>query len=193
MTDLQLPFEELDEEAHHPRRFGILSILLIAGVIVVAAVFGFALLMRNNQVQPTAGPAPDFTVTTFDGETITLSDLRGQVVVINFWASWCGPCRDEAKDLERIWQRYRDQGVVMLGITYADADDKSLAFIDEFSMTYPNAPDRGTRISDQLYHIQGVPETFVIDRDGNIAQFIYAPTNEATLSRILDGLLNSGA
>ncbi len=193
MTDMQLPFDEIEAEALPRRRFGLISIVLIVGIVVVAAVFGVALARQNQKVQPTAGPAPDFTVTTFDGETITLSELRGQVVVINFWASWCGPCRDEAPALENIWQQYRDRGVVMLGVTYADADAKSLAFIDEFNMTYPNAPDRGTRISDMLYHIQGVPETFVVDRSGNIAEFIYAPTNEAALSRILERVLNSGA
>ena len=180
----------LENEALHApvkRGLSLSSIVLLIGVALTVSVFGFA-LARQNQTQPEAGPAPDFTITTFEGEEITLSDLKGQVVVVNFWASWCGPCRVEAPDLQRIHERYQDQGVTVLGITYTDTEAKSLAFIGEFGMTYPNAPDMGTRISDR-YNIQGVPETFVIDQNGDIAQFIYAPTNEQQLSSIIDRLL----
>jgi cytochrome c biogenesis protein CcmG/thiol:disulfide interchange protein DsbE len=188
MTDTNnLPFE-MDEEDIQPRRgLSIGSIVLLIGIALTAMVFGVA-LTRQNQGQPTAGPAPDWTITTFDGQEITLSELRGQVVVVNFWASWCGPCRVEAPDLQNVWERYREQGVVLVGIAWADTDSKSLEFLDEFGITYPNAPDKGTRIGDD-YHIQGVPETFVIDRDGNIAEFIYAPTSAAQLSAIIERLL----
>lgn len=174
-----------------PRRgghFGLGSIVLLAGIIVMAAVVGLA-LARQNQTQPTAGAAPQFSITTFDGESLSLSDLRGKVVVVNFWASWCAPCRDEAPALQATWEAYREAGeVVFIGIAYADNGPRSLAFIEEFGITYLNAPDLGTRISED-YNIRGVPETFIIDRNGDIAQFIYAGVNQTQLSAIIDQTL----
>ncbi|MFO7321613.1 MAG: TlpA disulfide reductase family protein [Chloroflexota bacterium] len=183
---------ELLDEPQPPvkkRGLGLGSIVLLGAIVVVAAIFGLA-LARQKQTQPTAGAAPDFTVTTFDGETIRLSDLRGQIVVLNFWASWCGPCEQEAPALEAIWQRYRDQDVVVLGIAYVDNPSNSLQFIERFGLTYPNAPDAGTVISD-AYNIQGVPETFIIDRDGNITEFILAQVTEQGLTASLDRLLRA--
>jgi cytochrome c biogenesis protein CcmG, thiol:disulfide interchange protein DsbE len=183
--------EPQEATARHGLSMG--SLFLIGVVIVVAGVIGVALVGRLNAVQPRQGPAPDFEVTTFvDGETFRLSDLRGQVVVLNFWASWCGPCRVEAPELESFWRDYRDQGVVVLGVAYADNGPASLAYLEEFDITYPNAPDLGTRISD-AYHIQGVPETFIIDQEGNVAQFIYAGVSERQLAQIVDGLLAKGS
>jgi cytochrome c biogenesis protein CcmG/thiol:disulfide interchange protein DsbE len=146
-------------------------------------------LARQNAGRPTSGPAPEFPFTTFDGQNFKLSDFRGKVVVLNFWASWCVPCRDEAPELEAAWEQYRSRGdVVFLGIAYADNGPKSLAFIEEFGLTYLNAPDLGTRISAQ-YGIQGVPETFIIDQRGNVAEFIYAGVTQTQLSAVIDRLL----
>jgi cytochrome c biogenesis protein CcmG/thiol:disulfide interchange protein DsbE len=188
MTDVNLPFEE-SAPRQPAKRLSLSSIVLLIGILAAIAVFGLQ-LSRRQQTQPTEGAAPHFAITTFDGQELTLDDLRGQIVVLNFWASWCGPCRLEAPDLQRIHERYRDQGVVVVGVTYTDTDAKSVAFMEEFGMTYPNGPDRGNRISDR-YNIQGVPETFVIDREGNVAHFIYAPTNEQQLTTMLDNLLGT--
>jgi cytochrome c biogenesis protein CcmG/thiol:disulfide interchange protein DsbE len=167
------------------------SIVLLVGVALTALVFGVALVQRH-QMQPTSGPAPAFSVVTYDGEEIALADLRGRIVVINFWASWCGPCRVEAPDLQRVWERYQDQDVVVLGIAYTDTDSKALAFIDEFGITYPNAPDTGTRIS-AAYNIQGVPESFVVDAQGNIAHYFFGPTSERAITEVLERLLSGEA
>jgi cytochrome c biogenesis protein CcmG/thiol:disulfide interchange protein DsbE len=184
--------ELIEDEAPSQSRRG-LGLLAILGLIISAIVMGFfgVVLADKNQTQPTSGKAPDFSLTTFDGKTVSLPDLRGKVVMINFWASWCAPCRDEAPDLQRTWQRYKDRGVVFLGIAYTDTERNALAFIQESGATYLNGLDLGTRISAR-YHIQGVPETFIIDRDGNIVEFVMAPLTEAALSAKLDRALARG-
>ena len=184
------PLESQQQTPAPPRRgrLGLGSIVLLVGIAAVAIVFAIA-LTRQQLTQPESGAAPDFTVETFDGQTFSLSDLRGKVVMINFWASWCAPCRVEAPELQAAWEHYQDRGdVVFLGIAYADNGPRSMAFLEEFGITYLNAPDLGTRISDD-YHIQGVPETFIIDADGNIAQFIYAGVTRDRLITMIDSAL----
>lgn len=191
MTDLDLSLEPENTASESRRGLSLGSIVLIAGILLTAVVFGIA-LARQNQTQPQAGPAPDFTLTTLDGETIRLSDLRGQVVVINFWASWCGPCRVEAPALQTVYERYRDRGVEFLGVAWTDTERGARAFIAEFNQTYPNGLDLGTKLA-ELYRIQGVPETFIVNPDGQIVQFIMQPITEQSLSAILDRVLTTGA
>ena len=145
-------------------------------------------LVRAQAGPREEGPAPDFSLTTFNGEQVSLSALRGQVVVINFWASWCPPCREEAAYLERSWRAYRGEGVVFIGVDYADTDREALAYIDEFDITYPNGPDIGTRIS-QAYRIQGVPETFFVAKDGSLRGVKIGPLASPELEEKLDALL----
>ena len=125
----------------------------------------------------TGEAAPNFTLTTFDGGTVTLADLRGQVVVVNFWASWCLPCVAEAAALESAWQQYKDRGVVFLGVAWADTEPGALGFIDRHGVTYPTGPDLGTAIADR-YRIAGVPETFIVGPDGILR---YLRVGEITL------------
>lgn len=161
---------------------------LAYGLIAVLLVFlGVGLVKANNEPVE-SGMAPDFTLTTFDGQTITLSDLRGQVVVINFWASWCLPCREEAAYLEQTWRKYQDRNVVFIGVDYVDTEREALAYIDEFDITYLNGPDLGTRISDS-YRIQGVPETFFVARNGELRGNNIGPLSSPTLDQKIEELL----
>jgi cytochrome c biogenesis protein CcmG, thiol:disulfide interchange protein DsbE len=145
--------------------------------------------LQNANAGPVeSGPAPDFSLTSFDGSTIRLSELRGQVVVINFWASWCQPCREEADYLEQTWRKYADQGVFFIGVDYADTRKNALAYLAEFDITYFNGPDMGTRITNQ-YKIRGVPETFFIDRNGILRGVHIGPIYSPQLDQKIDELL----
>lgn len=163
------------------------QILVYGSILALLALVGWH-LAKAQSGQVTSGLAPDFTLASFNGDTIKLSDLRGQVVIINFWASWCPPCREEAAYLEQTWQKYKDRGVFFIGIDYADTDKEALAYIDEFDITYFNGPDMGTRIS-QAYNMQGVPETFYVDKNGELRGIHVGPLYYPTLDEKIEQLL----
>ncbi len=144
---------------------------------------------RTQAGQVSHGPAPDFTLELYDGGTFRLSDQRGKVVIVDFWASWCIPCRQEARALEAMWQEYRDRGVMFVGVAYADTDTEARAFLQEFGITYPNGPDLGTRIS-QAYRIRGVPEKFFVGTCGRIRGLLIGPVPVAQLRQQIDALLS---
>jgi len=133
-------------------------------------------LTRTQQGHVTIGKkAPDFTLVSFAGDEYKLSELRGKVVILNFWASWCKPCEQEAAELENVWRFYQPGGdVIFLGVAWTDTENKSLEYLKRFDITYPNGPDLGTRIS-QAYRTTGVPETYIIDRNGYLAYVKLSP------------------
>lgn len=181
-----------------PEVTGRRNIFVLVVVIAVVLVGGAVLFlgMRNAATDRPEGVAPDFEMFFFDGyewqdaPTAELSDFAGQPVVLNFWASWCVECKVEAELLENTWQKYRDDGVVFLGVAYIDVEPKSLAYLDEYDITYPNAPDLRSSISSK-YDITGVPETFFIDRQGNVVHIQLGPVNEVTLTGLIDQMLAS--
>jgi cytochrome c biogenesis protein CcmG/thiol:disulfide interchange protein DsbE len=150
-------------------------ILAWVGLLALLVLVFFG-LRRAQQGQFDIGErAPEFTLTSFDGQTYNLADLRGKVVVLNMWASWCKPCEQEAADLEAAWRHYQPRGdVVFLGVAWTDTDKKSLEYLEKFDITYPNGPDLGTRIA-QAYRITGVPETYIIDRAGVLSYVKFSP------------------
>jgi len=149
--------------------------IVIWGLLIGLLAIVFVGLRRAQQgtVQP-GDKIPDFTLTLFSGyeyegkSEVKLSDLRGKVVVLNFWASWCKPCEQEAAELQEAWKFYEPTAqVAFLGIDYVDTEPEARAYLKKFGITFANGPDVGTRIS-QMFRIKGVPETYFIDQQGSL-------------------------
>ena len=174
-------------ETDQKKKFRLSPILVFSFVFALLGLLGWG-LWQSNQGPLESGKAVDFTLTSFEGETIQLSSLEGQVVVVNFWASWCLPCREESPYLEATWRKYADQGVVFIGVGYVDTEPEALAYLEEFDITFFNGPDLGTRIS-RDYRIQGIPETFYIDKNGNVRGVKIGPLVTPELEQKIEELL----
>jgi cytochrome c biogenesis protein CcmG/thiol:disulfide interchange protein DsbE len=167
---------------------------ILVGLLVILAVT----LNRSQQgtVQP-GDRIPDFTMTMFTGyefngqSQVRLADLHGKVLLINFWASWCKPCEQEAADLRAAWDHYKDRGdVAFVGVDYVDTEPEARAYLSKFGITYPNGPDLGTKVS-QLFRIKGVPETYFIDQNGLLKYVQVGPFASADqIESIVDPLLH---
>jgi cytochrome c biogenesis protein CcmG, thiol:disulfide interchange protein DsbE len=169
--------ENVDPEVvQQPRR-------LPAAVVITAFVLliGFLGLIAWGLRRAMSGPisvgdrVPEITLVAFDGQTYHTKDLAGKVIVINFWASWCKPCEQEAAELEQAYQYYKDNDqVVFLGLAWTDTEPNSLAYLQKFGITYPNGPDLRTTVS-QMFRIRGVPETYLIGPDGRLSYVQIGP------------------
>lgn len=170
-------------------------------LLIWLAVISFLMVMGWGLVRATAerpdGSAPNFEMQFFDGygwnnrQSASLADFEGKVIVLNFWASWCVECLLEAELLEKTWQQYADKDVVFLGVAYVDVEPKSLEYLEQFNITYPNAPDLRSTISSK-YEITGVPETFFINEEGEIVHIQIGPVDETILTTVLDQMVNEG-
>ncbi len=169
------------------------NVILFGGVtIVLALVLIFAISMQKTTSAELGGrEAMPFVLRTFEGQEVSLADLEGQIVVINFWASWCVECYDEAPLLEEAYQAYKDQGVIFVGVAYLDTLKEALAYMEQYGITYPSGLDIGSVIY-QDYFITGVPETFFIDREGIIQHVQIGPIERAPLFQRLETLIAQG-
>lgn len=175
------------------------QILVWIGLLGLLGILAVSLLKSQQGTVQLGKEIPDFTLTLFkgyeyNGQTqVSLSELRGKVVVVNIWASWCKPCEQEAPDLEAAWRIYQPAGeVIFLGVNYVDTEPEARSFLAKFDITYPNGPDLGTRISQALNRRMGVPETYIIDQQGllrfiKIGPFVSVAEIQAAISPLLAG------
>ena len=171
--------------------------VLIGVIFVLALAFSLAVRFGNDPRRvdsPLIGklaPVADLPYLEREG-SMSIADLRGNIVVVNFWASWCVACRAEHDDLMWAAQAYRDLGVVFVGVDFQDERDDAIAFLDEMGRGYDNVVDPESRFSIE-FGVYGIPETFFIDAEGYVAAKITGESNVAILAETLDEMLAGGA
>jgi cytochrome c biogenesis protein CcmG, thiol:disulfide interchange protein DsbE len=188
----------LDGEAAARRRLRnrwIAVSAVLAAVVLLTALFAFGLRRNPAALDDVlvGRQAPGFDLPTLaGGGTVNLDDLRGQVVVVNFWASWCVPCRQEHSALDAAWDRYRDRGVVVVGVLYNDRPANGRAFVEELGGDWPvvDDPDSATALA---YGVYGVPETFFIAPDGRVAHRHIGAVDYELLTERIEPLLREEA
>jgi peroxiredoxin len=155
--------------------FGLTAVLLVA---------------LNAQAVGVKDTAPDFTLKSLEGSNLRLEEYRGQVVLINFWASWCGPCRQEMPLLDRLHHRYEDTGFAVLGVNVEGEVEPAQEIVDKTNVTFPILIDESQKVS-EMYNLQAMPSTVVVDRDG-VVRYIhlgYKPGDEAKYVEVVKKLI----
>jgi peroxiredoxin len=167
--------------------------LTIAGGVAAVALAALLVLFGLRGRAPSL--APDFVVPDLSGQAVRLSALRGKVVVVNLWATWCPPCREEMPSMERLYQRLRDRDFQLLAIS-EDEDGQRVVepFVKEMKLSFPVLVDPDHQVGDR-YGVWGYPETFVLDRSGRIVERVIGPRDWASPESVaaLEGLLGAGA
>ncbi len=166
----------------------LLAILAWASATSGPARGGLAVNSSIVELNVETEPAPEFSLALLGGGEIASDDLRGQVVMLDFWASWCPPCRDEAPVLARVYGGYRGRGVEFVGFNLWDNAGDAELFLQQQGDEYPNGVDEGGKIAIS-YGVRGIPEKFFLDREGRIVRKFSGPMDAGLLRQILDTLL----
>ena len=162
------------------------ALCAVPAVVILAE--GFGLDPRALPSVMEGKPAPTFSLTSLDGQPISLTEQRGKPVVVNFWATWCVPCAQEHPLLQEAAQRYQPQGVVFLGVLYGDTADKAVPYLQKHGSVFPNLLDPG-QVTAIDYGVGGVPETFFIDKTGLVVRKVVGPVSPDVMISTLEGLL----
>ena len=137
-------------------------------------------------------PLPALRGQTLQGGSVSPADYRDAVMVVNFWATWCGPCRREQPGLERVWQEFRDRGVYFLGVNYRDDPAAARAYLKDFAVTYPSILDQAGALAFDFGFV-GLPDTYVVDRSGRIRYWGFGAVDEQELRSLVTKLLSEGS
>ncbi len=152
-----------------------------AQLLALACVAGLLALLvwkltHQHDAPKVGSQAPSFTLNRLEGTgKISLASLRGDGIVLNFWASWCGPCKGEAAVLQREWTQYHDRGVIFIGVDYHDLSSDAQRFVAAHRLTFPMLEDGSGSVTTGRYGVSKVPETYVIDRNGTIVAHLAGP------------------
>ena len=165
-----------------------LAILAWASVTSGPSRGGLAVNERTIELSADGELAPSFSMSLMGGGEIDFAELRGKAVMLDFWASWCPPCRDEAPTLAQVYGEYRDRGVEFVGVNLWDNAGDAETFLQQEGHEYPNGLDEGGKIAIS-YGVRGIPEKFFIDADGRIVRKFSGPVGLERLREILDGML----
>ena len=156
--------------------------LVLVALLILPAVHASAVALQDQ--------APDFTLKSLQGSNLRLEEYRGQVVLINFWASWCGPCRQEMPLLDRLHHRYQDTGFAVLGVNVEGEAGPAQEIVDKTNVTFPVLIDTNQKVS-EMYNLEAMPSTVVVDRDG-VVRYIhrgYKPGDEAKYIEVVKALI----
>ena len=175
---------------------GLIAVLIVGGLFVAFNFTGSGsdeAATNGLEPAPVAGhPAPDFTLQTLDGQQVSLSDFKGQPVIINFWATWCGPCRVEMPHFQEAYAEHQDNGLVILGVNLTERDSVNAVpgFLDEFGLTFPVVLDEKGNVA-ETYKVFGQPASVFVDKNGEVHEVFYGPVNKAFIDERVAELLSS--
>lgn len=157
-------------------------------LLILAALFAVA-CGGDSPTGPTQ-KAPNFALKDLNGQEVTLTQFSGQPVILNFWASWCAPCRLEMPIIEATYQKYKDKGLVVLAINSGESAEVARAFVDETELTFPVLLDQNMEVTNLIYRLRGLPVSIFIDREGNIAARHVGTLNERLMEEYVGEIIS---
>jgi cytochrome c biogenesis protein CcmG, thiol:disulfide interchange protein DsbE len=165
MIDM-VPVDELDDRTRRSRTLRVVIALIAIAAVITLVFLG---LRPKEDLNTGGGPLPDFDLPRLSGEGgLSSTDLEGGPFVLNFWATWCNPCRKEMPAFERVWQRYKDDGLTIVGVNWRDDPAKARGFAEELGVTYPLVVDEDRALGNELGVNVGLPQTFFVDAEGDL-------------------------